>query len=126
MGGRRYLKNGAPRLLGNHGGMEGAAYRRAYADLAEEFDLSSAFLRFEAGRVAALRVQLEAGTKALAAAQRSRRLGKGRRPNAQQIERLSRRAGLADGSYAQALARLEHLAPRRSRGALTALLGGRQ
>jgi hypothetical protein len=87
-------------------------FRRAYADLAGEFDLSSSFLRFEAGRVAALRVQLEASTRALVDAQRARRIGRGRRPNADKIERLSRRQGLADGSYAQALARLEQLAPR--------------
>ena len=91
MGGRRYLKSGAPRLLSRHDGMEGVAYRRAYADLAAEFDLSTAFLRFEGGRVAALRVQLEAASRALVDAQRARRVGRGRRPNAQAIERLSRR-----------------------------------
>jgi hypothetical protein len=85
-------------------------YRQAFADIAAEFDLSSSFLRFEGGRVAALRVQLEAATRALTDAQRARRVGRGRRPNVQQIERLSRRQGLADGSYSQALARLEQLA----------------
>jgi hypothetical protein len=117
MSGRRPLKGGAPRLLTRHDGVEGAAFRRAYADLAEEFDLSSSFLRFEAGRVAALRCQLEFATRALVAAQRARRVGRGRRPNADKIERLSRRQGLADGSYSQGLARLEQLAPRARRPA---------
>jgi hypothetical protein len=54
--------------------------------------------------VAALHVQLQATTAALMQAQRARRLGKGRRPNAAAVEKLARRAGLADNSYAQVLA----------------------
>ncbi len=113
MGGRRPLKGGAPRLLGRHDGLEGWAYRRAFDAMAEEFTLSTPLLQFEAGRVAALRVQLEAATRALMAAQRARRIGRGRRPNVQQLERLARRQGLADGSYSQALDKLRELAGRR-------------
>jgi hypothetical protein len=110
MGQRRRLKGGAPRLLGNHGGAEGAAYRRAYDALEEEYGPFSALGRLEAGRVAVAYVQLQATTRALVAEQQKRRRGKGRRPNAQQIERLARRQGLADNSYAQALARLQAMA----------------
>jgi len=84
----------------------GKAYRRAYAALAETFQLDTALLRLEAGRVAALRVQMETTILTLAEAQRARRDGKGRRPNLREIERLSRRAGFADGTYTLALDRL--------------------
>jgi len=127
MSGKRPLKGGAPRLLTRHDGVEGAAFRRGYADLAAEFDLSSAFLRFEAGRVAALRGQLEAATRALVDAQRARRIGRGRRPNPQQVERLARRQGLADGSYSQGLARLEQLSSRvRRLSSIAALAAARR
>jgi len=122
MGGRRLLKGGAPRLLGRHDGLEGWAYRRAFDALAEAFDLPTPLLRFEAGRVAALRVQLEAATQALTAAQRARRIGRGRRPNAQAIERLARRQGLADGSYSQGLEKLRELAGRNGRQDFPALV----
>src|SRR5262249_22569134 len=51
------------------------------------------------------------------AARRERERGKGRRPGAREIERLSRRVGLEDGSYGQALAALRDLAgPRKEPG----------
>ncbi len=112
MGGRRPLKAGAPRLLGRHGGAQGRAYRRSYDAMAAEFDLASPLLRLEAGRVAAAWVNLEATTQALAAARRLRAEGRGRRPSPREIEKLSRRQGLADGSYAQALGQLRTLAAR--------------
>lgn len=43
-------------------------------------------------------------------------MGPGRRPGSRDVERLSRRQGLADGSYAQAVARLEELAGRNGHG----------
>lgn len=106
---RRPLKGGAPRLLGHHGGADGKAYRRAFDALASEFRLDSPLLRFEGGRVAALRVEFEAAMLALADARRKRRQGKGRRPNTKLVEQLARRAGLADNSYAQAFERLRGL-----------------
>jgi hypothetical protein len=111
----RPLKGGAPRLLGNHGGQEGKAYRRHFDALEAEIGPFTPLQRFEAGRVAAAAVELIAATRTLNAARRDRRLGKGRRPNLQAIERLARRAGLADGSYAAALERLREMA-RESRG----------
>jgi hypothetical protein len=109
MGGRRPLKGGAPRVLGKHAGLEGRAYRRAYSALEAEYGPFSALGRLEAGRVAALHVQLQAATAALMQAQRARRLGKGRRPNAQAVEKLARRQGLADTSYAAALTALREM-----------------
>jgi hypothetical protein len=99
--------------LGHHGGKDGKAYRRAFDALTAEFGpLESALVRFEAGRVAMLRVELEAAAVALMEARRKRRVGKGRRPNTRLIEQLARRAGLADGSYATALSRLQELIKR--------------
>jgi hypothetical protein len=124
MAGRRPLKGRAPRLLGFHGGAEGKAYRRGYDALEMQYGpFSSELLRFEAGRVAVARMQLERATMELTKAQRDRRCGKGRRPNLQQIERLARRQGLADQTYVSALKRLEELAEQqRSADPLSALL----
>ena len=115
MGVRMPLKGGAPRLLGNHGGVAGRRYRRAYDTLASEFPLTTPFLRYEAGRVAALRVEFEAAMLALADVRRKRREGRGRRPNTKLVEQLARRAGLADNSYSQALDKLRDLAAKASR-----------
>jgi hypothetical protein len=115
MRGRRALKGGAPRLLGHHGGTDGKAYRRAFDALGSEFILDSALLCFEAGRVAMLRVEFEAASVALMEARRKRRVGKGRRPNPRLVEQLARRAGLADGSYSQALDKLRGLVAERER-----------
>jgi len=108
----RPLKGGAPRALGTHAGIEGRLYRRAYEALEAELGPFSAFGRLEAGRVAALYVQLQAATTALVQAQRARRMGKGRRPNVHQVERLARRQGLVNGDYNQALTRLQELVAR--------------
>jgi hypothetical protein len=126
MGGRRPLKGGAPRVLGAHDGIEGRAYRRAYSALEGEFGPFSALGRLEAGRVAALHVQLQAATAAFMQAQRARRLGRGRRPNVQAIERLARRQGLADQSYSQALGQLRELVERNGHGLAAALLDSRR
>jgi hypothetical protein len=95
--------------LGRHDGREGRSYQRCYEALATAFNLSTPLLRLEAGRVAALRVQLEIATANVMEAQRMRRTGTGRRPNVREVERLSRRAGLLDGSYERALQRLEEM-----------------
>jgi hypothetical protein len=111
MGGRGTLKAGAPRLLGRHDGWQGRAYRRAYDALAAEFGpFGSLLLRLEAGRAAAAWVNVEAATRALAAARHAREVGRGRRPSLHALERLARRQGLADASYAQAKDKLRDLA----------------
>lgn len=114
MAGRRPLKAGAHRLLGNHGGARGRAFRRAFDALAEEFDLATKLARLEASRVSAAWANLEASTQALEAARAARETGTGRRPSTRDVERLARRQGLDDSSYAAALTRLETVAKRRS------------
>lgn len=109
MGGRRPLKAGAPRLLGNHGGAIGKAYRRVYDALEAELGPFTPLARLEAGRAAAAWVQLEAAQRALVTAQRTRSTGRGRRPSPREIERLARRAGLADGTYSAALDKLREM-----------------
>jgi hypothetical protein len=54
-------------------------------------------------------INLQSATRALVAARRARDRGRGRRPSAQAIERLSRRRALQDMSYSQALDRLRDL-----------------
>jgi hypothetical protein len=110
MGGRRRLKGGAERLLGDHSGLSGRAFRRVYDALAEEYDLSGRLAQLEASRVALAWVNLEAASMALEAVRRARETGRGRRPSTRDLERASRRQGLADTSYAQALDRLRALA----------------
>jgi hypothetical protein len=114
MGGKRRLKAGAVRLLGTHDGVSGRAFRRAYDALGQEFDLSRPLARLEASRTAAAWANLEASTRALQAGRKARESGKGRRLGARDLERLARRHGLDDGSYAAAAARLETVAKKRS------------
>jgi hypothetical protein len=109
---KRQLRSGAPRLLGDHSGPRGYSYRRCWLALAREFPLDTPLLKLEAGRVAACWVNLEAASYALEEARVQRETGKGRRPSVHMIERLSRRQGLADQSYSQALAALRELVER--------------
>lgn len=110
MGGRRRLQAGAPRFLGRHDGLPGRRYRQCYTALEEQFGpFASALLRFEAGRTAVAMLNLHTATEALAGARRARERGKGRRPGSRDVERLSRRHGLADATYTAAVARLEGL-----------------
>jgi hypothetical protein len=99
-----------PRALGLHLGDEGNQFTFRFGALAEHYGpFSTRLERLEAARVASLGVQLDLATAALVNAQRKRREGRGRKPTVQQIERLARRQGLADTSYAASLARLEEL-----------------
>ena len=108
MAGRRPLVGGAVRLLGNHSGREGWAFRRCYDALVERYGaFETKLLRLEASRTAAAWVNLEVATRELSAARRRRTKERGRRPGARDVERLARRQGLADGSYQLALGRLE-------------------
>lgn len=110
MAGRRPLVGGAVRLLGNHSGREGWAFRRCFDALTERFgQFETRLLRLEASRVSAAWVNLEVATKELSAARRRRSKERGRRPGARDVERLARRQGLADGSYQLALNRLEEM-----------------
>jgi hypothetical protein len=82
--------------------------------------------RLEAGRVAVLWVQLRAALEAWHTAQQARESGRGRRPNAAAVEKLARRAGLSDQSYAQALAALRELVGTQRKPASIADLVARQ
>lgn len=107
MGGKRRLKGGAPRLLGCHRGAEGVQYGRIYAALEAQHGPFTESLRFEAGRLAIARLQYENATRELSTAQRERRVGRGRRPNALSIDRLARRQGRTDRHYSRALQRFQ-------------------
>src|SRR5262249_45370951 len=110
----RRLPGGLPRLLANHNTLEGRQLRRAYHALESECGpFTSDTLRFQAGRVALLEVNLTASSRALDAARRARATGKGRRPSERRIERLARRVGLDDGSYQAALDKLRELSAAR-------------
>jgi hypothetical protein len=126
MGGKRRLKGGAARLRGRHDGLAGRAFRRSYDALAEEFDLSSPLARLEASRVAAAWVNVAASTRALEVARRARANGRGRRPGSRDLERASRRQGLGDASYSQALARLRELVGERRSPSLAEMLAQRK
>ncbi len=110
MPGRHPLKGGAARLLGSHAGADGKAFRRVFDAVVARYGPLDALARLEASRAAAAWVSYEAAQRALAAARRARERGKGRRPDARTIERLSRRAGLQEAGYAAAVARVEALA----------------
>ena len=99
-----------PRMLGLHDGTAGAVYRRTYAALEADFGpFDRPTLRLEAGRLAALRVALEAAIANERAVGRARQAGKGRRPSANEVRATSKRRGLDDGSYASALREFQEL-----------------
>ena len=126
MGGRRPLKGGAVRLLGNHAGAQGFTFRRAFDALSEELGPFSKLQALEASRVAVAWANFQAASRALAAARHARMHGKGRRPSGQAIEKLARRQGLANGDYSQALAALRELVGTRRTPAPIADLVARQ
>jgi hypothetical protein len=103
-----------PRMLGRHDGAEGARYRRAWKALVAEYGqpVRGSLLALEMGRVAVTYSNLLAASEALAVARRARATGRGRRPSPAKIERLSRRHGLADRSYSEALEKLGEMAAR--------------
>jgi hypothetical protein len=107
---RTPLQDGSPRILDNHNSVEGRIYRQGYRLLAQDLGpFETPLLRAEAGRVAVHFVNLQVATRAIMAARRERRVGRGRRPSARDLERLSRRQALADASYGQALEKLRAL-----------------
>jgi hypothetical protein len=101
--------------LGYHGGAPGKSYRRVYDGLEAEFGPLTVLGRLMAGRCAASWVELEQATRALSAARRQRTEGRWRRPSAQAVERLARRAGLADSTFSQAFDKLQALGAERRR-----------
>ncbi|MBI4628066.1 MAG: hypothetical protein HY729_05105 [Candidatus Rokubacteria bacterium] len=114
---RRPLLDGSPRLLPNNNSVEGRSYRQAYRVLVADLGpLDTPLLRLEAGRVAVAFVNYEAATRALMEARQLRRQGRGRRPSPRDVERLSRRQGLADQTYTSALDRLRELAKSNGHG----------
>jgi hypothetical protein len=121
MGGRRRLRAGAPRLLGLHGGVRGRWYRECWAALLTEYGPLDGLPRLEAGRVCVEWVQLRTATAALEDARRRAVEGRGRRPGPRELERLARRAGLADASYGQGLDKLAALCAARKQRPVSAL-----
>jgi len=113
MAGKRLLLDGAPRLLGNHNTAAGKRFRRTYQALAERYGpFQDQVLKMEAARCAAAWVEYQAATEQLADARAKLNAAKGRHSgawNAQAVQRLAKRAGLSDASYAAALRRLEEL-----------------
>jgi hypothetical protein len=110
MAGKKQLVRGAVRILGNHHGKEGKIFRVAFDALVERYgEFGTQLLRLEASRVAALWVHLAIATRELSVARGRRTKERGRRPGARDVERLSRRAGLADSSYQLGLNRLEEM-----------------
>jgi hypothetical protein len=68
VGTKRRLKGDAPRLLGSHGGPEGAHYRRKYRSLEVDYGpFVSEGLRDEAGDVASARLDYEIASRELSA-----------------------------------------------------------
>ena len=110
MGGKRRLRAGLGRLYPDHRAVEAVAHRRLFAALETELGPLSPLARREAWRAAALGVECEAAMLALAEARRERRTGKGRKPSPRDVERLARRAGLANLTYAGAVDRLRAMA----------------
>jgi hypothetical protein len=109
MSGRHRLRAGAPRLLGRHDGRRGRWFGEGWRAVRAEFGELGGLARLEAGRVCVAWVQFRTATEDLEQARRQREAGRGRRPSARLLERLARRQGLADTTYAQAVEKLRAL-----------------
>jgi hypothetical protein len=108
--GRRRLRANLPRAFRSHAGAIGRLYRDRFEALEESMGpFVSRLERQEARRTASLGTLLDLATETLMTAQQARKSGKGRRPSVREVERLSRRQGLQDTSYAAALDRLREL-----------------
>jgi hypothetical protein len=117
MAGKRRLKSQAPRLLTDHRSYEGRRYRALFDALSADYGpFVSQTVRNQAGLVAMSWLQFEIVSKELDYLQRARRVGRGRKPNLQQCERLSRRAGINKESYEASLSKLIELAKRQQHG----------
>jgi hypothetical protein len=110
------LRDGVPRILGNHHGRLGRSYRKAYLALAERFGpLPDQVAKMECSRAAAAWVEYEASLQALTAARIKLNGAKGRYAKSwspQAVQRLSKRVGLNDSTYSAAVRRLEELTAR--------------
>jgi hypothetical protein len=119
MASRKLLANGAPRLLGNHNTVAGRRFLRAYQALEERYGpFPDQLTRMEAGRAAHAWQELEASTEQLAEARRKLSEARGRYSpawNPQAIQRLSKRVGLNDATYAAAV-RLEEMTAKQRSG----------
>jgi hypothetical protein len=111
----RALRNGMPRMFSNHKGARGHWFREHYRALEQRLGTFDSVCREYAGAVAALWCEFRSDTLALEAAEKARDEGQGRRPSAQMIARLKKRAALSWGSYDAALRRLEELMAKRTR-----------
>jgi hypothetical protein len=114
MGGDRRPAADKTRMLGAPAAPDGREFGHAWRALVGEFGLptSRSLLRLAMMRCAARWVALAAATRVLTDARRARIEGKGRRPSQREIDRLSKRAALEDGSYEQALNQVRELAAR--------------
>ncbi len=109
MAGRRCLRGGKPRLLGKHNTVRGRWYSESWASLVQEFGPLTGLARLEAGRVAVAWVNVRAATAALEVARLARERETGRRPSSRDLERFSRRQGLAHATYSAALDKLREM-----------------
>jgi hypothetical protein len=110
--GRRRLRDDAPRMLPHHDGARGKWYRQAWMALREELGPLSGLKRLEAARVALAWVNLREAQFTLELARRKRAASNGKHPSITSVEKLARRQGLADQSYALAMNNLRERFPR--------------
>jgi hypothetical protein len=102
----------AKRSLGNAAGLrDRREYRKCWRALVREYGPPhpKSVVRLAMMRVCARWVAVVAAERMAAEARAKREEGKGRRPSRSLIIQLSKRAGLEDGSYAEALTQLRTL-----------------
>jgi hypothetical protein len=108
--GRRALRCGARRLLADHSGVGGSLFTTHYRALDQRLGpFTDPLLRDLASAASAVWVEWQRSVADLDRARDVRTNGKGRRPNAQAIQRLQKRVGLAQSDYLTLLAKLEAL-----------------
>lgn len=105
MSARHRLKGDLPRVLGRHDGAQGRAYRRFYVALSREHGPfpKDSLRAYQAAQVAVSWLEFVAATEAVTEARRKRDTDLGRRPSAQQIDRLEHRLAVASRAFAEAL-----------------------
>jgi hypothetical protein len=100
-------------MFRRHSGRQGVWYRVHYAALETRLGPFDPAMRLYAGGASALWVTWRLDSDAAEEASQARQEGRGRRPSAQAVARLKKRAALSWGSYDAALRRLEGMAEHR-------------
>ena len=114
MNSRKRLRGGLVRVLPDHRTALGKELRREFRAIVAGLGINGdSWLQADASRVAFLSGRAREAARVWGVLVEKRRVGRGRRPSPQAVERAARRAALDDETYTAGLDRLRELAGQR-------------